>query len=93
MALGQMREQLGEELTDQVRLEYLYVACNYAVFLEGADPAGCVGEVREALDATSDEGVAGYVAYLMELIEDTISIGPGGGKIDPEVASLEEDGA
>jgi hypothetical protein len=83
IALEQIRAQLKGELPEQVRLEYLYVACNYEVFLEGLDPERCVGKVRDALDSTSDDELSGYAEYLKELIEETPKIKPGN-KIDPE---------
>jgi hypothetical protein len=42
VALGQIRSQLNGELSDEVRLEYLYVACNYDVFFgNGSSTRGC----------------------------------------------------
>lgn len=81
-ALAQIRTLLEGELPTAERLEYLYVSCNYEVFLEGADAAGCVARLHAALDANTDEALSGYVDYLRELVEDTPRIRPGG-RLDP----------
>lgn len=81
-ALAQIRTLLEGELPAETRLEYLYVSCNYEVFLEGADAQACVARLRAALDTTTDEALSGYVDYLRELVEDTPRIRPGD-RLDP----------
>lgn len=81
-ALEEILVALKTPLPDQVRLEYVYVACNYEVFLGRRTASECIPEVEKALAETKDEKLSDYVSYLRELLEETPRIKPGK-KLDP----------
>ena len=78
-AYEQLKTLLEDDLSDLARLEYLYLAANYARQF-GDAPASdrYLAQFENTINGISDPELSGHVEYLSELAEQTRLIRPGG---------------
>jgi hypothetical protein len=83
-AYSDLRQQLKDEIPEAKKLEYLYLAANYArQFGDEPESEKYLTALIQAIDNVEDKELKGYAEYLAELALDTPRISPGG-KLDPE---------
>jgi len=86
-ALKDIVVQLKASLPEHQRLEYLYIATNYARQLgEEVESDRYLAQLKAMFDSVTDEKAKGAANYLKHILPDSRYIQPGG-KIDPAIAS------
>ena len=77
-ALKGILSALDGKLSEQRRLEYMYVACNYHRYFGAVEASeSCVNQLKVELAASKDEKLKDFVSYLSELLSETPKIKPG----------------
>jgi hypothetical protein len=82
-AYNDIKDKLGGELDEVLRLEYLYLAVNYSTqFGETENTEKYSAQLNEALEDLKNEKSKGYAKYLSELVKESQFITVGG-RLDP----------
>lgn len=90
IAYEEIEKQLKTEIPENIKLEYLYVAANYArLFNEVEKSNQYLSALNTAIENISNEENKDFASYLKDLAKETFNIIPGG-KIDPPKSNTED---
>ncbi len=78
-AYDQIQEFLKQDLSQDKKIEYLYLAANYSRHFDGVEKSDeYIQKFNLEVNKIDDPELSGYVKYLSQLIKDTQYIGLGG---------------
>jgi hypothetical protein len=90
IAFDNIESQLKTDLPEDTKLEYLYLAANYArLFGNPEKSQSYLSLLSSAIENLKDKNFSGFAEYLKELSKETPNISPGG-KIDPKASEQEK---